>query len=358
MKPVSYCQYYKYLGVNRNEYLDFKFTVEKHTDSAGRALGAIINKMIKNCGFPYKVYKMLYNACVTSIADYSGPITGFDNYDSALKLHLRAIRAFLGVPKNVCSVGLISEVDLLMPQYRTKIQMVRLYNRFLCMGNDKLTKQIYLWDRVLNDNKIVNTWSTEVKSIFEQCNLLGTYASNSAFSLKSTLSTITSLLELKQIEYLKEECEAKPKMRTFISFKDFQGPPSYITKPLNFHHRRMFARTRLGCLPLRIETGRYSVPRLPEDQRTCLVCQQSDQLVNVGVDGDRGPVESEGHFLFICVAYEVERGVWYGKMNLPENFVDLSIEHKLKIVLNDPANVKPTAIFITDAFNLRSTLLR
>ena len=69
MKPVSYCQYYKYLGVNRNEYIDFKFTVEKHTDSAGRALGAIINKMMKNCGFPYKVYKILYNACVTSIAD-------------------------------------------------------------------------------------------------------------------------------------------------------------------------------------------------------------------------------------------------------------------------------------------------
>ena len=60
------------------------------------------------------------------------------------------------------------------------------------MDNDKLTKQIYLWDRVLNDNKIVNTWSTEVKLIFEQCNLLGIYASNSDFSLKPTLSAITS----------------------------------------------------------------------------------------------------------------------------------------------------------------------
>ena len=48
MKPVSYCNYYKYLGVNINEHLDFKFTVEKHADSAGRALGAIISKMIKN----------------------------------------------------------------------------------------------------------------------------------------------------------------------------------------------------------------------------------------------------------------------------------------------------------------------
>ena len=87
---------------------------------------------------------------------------------------------------------LIKPIVVLMPQYRTKIHLVRLYNRILCMDNDKLTKQIYLWDRVLNDNKIVNTWSTEVKLIFEQCNLLGIYASNSDFSLKPTLSAITS----------------------------------------------------------------------------------------------------------------------------------------------------------------------
>ena len=47
MKPVPYCTTYKYLGVNINEHLDFKFTVEKHAESAGRALGSIITKMIK-----------------------------------------------------------------------------------------------------------------------------------------------------------------------------------------------------------------------------------------------------------------------------------------------------------------------
>ena len=83
MRPVPYCKYYKYLGVNINEHLDFKFTVDKHSDSAGRALSTIITKMIKNGGFPYKVYAMLYNACVTSIADYSGAVTGFDNFDSS-----------------------------------------------------------------------------------------------------------------------------------------------------------------------------------------------------------------------------------------------------------------------------------
>ena len=379
MKPIAYCKDYKYLGVNINEHIDFRFTVDKHSDSAGRALGAIVTKMIKNNGFPYKVYSMLYSVCVTSIADYSGPVTGFDKYDSALKLHLRAIRAFIGVPKNACSVGILSEVDLLMPQYRTKIQMVRQYHRMLGMHDSKLTKQVYFWDRTLNDRNIVNTWSSEIKSIFEQCNILGTYANNSPFLLKPMIETIVSTFKQKQNQNLKEECGLMPKLRTFNLFKEFMTQPAYITKPLTFYQRRILARTRLGCLPLRLETGRYSVPRLPEADRTCLVCKDDAHLVDVEAadhgghplvhDGDRevrgvdtvirggDPVESETHFLFHCVTYEAERGIWHEKMTLPNNFDNLPLETKLSTVLNDPQNVKFTAQFILNAFNLRSKIL-
>ena len=90
-RPVPYCNYYKYLGVNINEHLDFNFTVGKHSDSAGRALSCIITKMIKNGGFSYNLYSLLYNTCVTSIADYSSLVTGFNKYDSSTKIHLRAI---------------------------------------------------------------------------------------------------------------------------------------------------------------------------------------------------------------------------------------------------------------------------
>ena len=164
-KPVPYCTFYKYLGVNIDEYLDFKFTVEKHSDSAGRALGSIVTKMIKNGGFPYNVYSLLYNTCVTSVSDYSGPVTGYLQYDSTLKIHLRAIRAFLGVPKNACNVGVLSEVDLLLPRYRTNIQIIRQYHRMICMDDERLTKQIFLWDKALNDSNLVSTWSNEAKLI-------------------------------------------------------------------------------------------------------------------------------------------------------------------------------------------------
>ena len=121
----------------------------------------------------------------------------------------------------------------------------------------------------------------------------------------------------------------------------------------------MMAKTRLGCLPIRIETGRYSIPKLPESERKCLVCKNLSQSIDYGpLDGpNSGPVESEIHYLFTCGAYKTERDIWYDKMTLPPDFNLLSVESKLKIVLNDPCNVKATSIFITNAYNTRSKIL-
>merc|ERR1712240_784336 len=63
---VQYCTSYRYLGANLNEFLDFSFTTKCQADSAGRALGSIITKMIKNRGLPYNVYSILYDSCITS----------------------------------------------------------------------------------------------------------------------------------------------------------------------------------------------------------------------------------------------------------------------------------------------------
>ena len=236
--------------------------------------------------------------------------------------------------------------------------MVRQYHRMVCMDGSKLTKHIYTWDRTLNDRNIVNTWSNEVKSIFSNSGLLATFEANLPLSLDLTIPTLKSAFKIKQQEYLSSECAEMPKLRTFILFKEFQEPPAYITKPLTFHQRRMVAKTRLGCLPIRLETGRYSIPRLTEEERTCLVCRNQDQLVVIQPTNTNDPVESETHFLFFCPAYTTERDLWLSKMSLPSDFMELPENIKLKIVLNDPSNVKFTSQFITNSFNIRSKILK
>ena len=356
-KPVPYCKNYKYLGVNIDEFLNFNFTVEKHAEAAGRALAVVLTKMIKNGGFPYNLFSLLYHSCVTSISDYSGPITGFSEYESLMKVHLRAIRAFLGLTKNACTAGVLSEVDFELPKYRTNIQMVRHYNRILSMEDHRLTKKIYLWDRALNERNIVSTWSNEIKDIFIQCNLEAIFNSNTKFNQQYVIDKMKACFKESQIAYLTDECSQKPKLRTFVTFKNFEEQASYITKPLMFYHRRNLARIRLGCLPLRIETGRYSIPRMPETERTCLVCKiPAAELEDAGDSST--PIESEIHFLFECKAYSAERGIWYQKMNLPNNFSDLPSEEKLRLTLNHACNVKFTAQFITAALNARSKIMK
>ena len=68
-RQVQYCASYRYLGVTLNEFLDYNVTADTQSEPAGRALGAIITKTIKNGGLPYDIYTMLFECCSTSVSD-------------------------------------------------------------------------------------------------------------------------------------------------------------------------------------------------------------------------------------------------------------------------------------------------
>ena len=103
---------------------------------------------------------------------------------------------------------------------------------------------------------------------------------------------------------------------------------------------------------LRIETGRYQVPRLPEDERICLFCTQNGTLTGTCLD-----IENEFYFLFLCTAFNNERKIWLNKLVLPNGFSDMPNVEKLKIALNESSNIKHTANFLIAAFNERSKVI-
>ena len=216
------------------------------------------------------------------------------------------------------------------------------------MDDNRLTKKVLLWDRSLNDHNVVSSWSNEVKSIFYNSSLHSTYDTGNPFPLKCVLDTIKQNFKLDQEQYLKYECEQKPKLRTFISFKKFNVLSPYITKPLTFLQRKSIAKIRLGSLELRIESGRFCRPRLEIHERTCQVCE---------IETESAEIETEFHFLFLCNRYVQLRRAWMAKLKLPENFTDLPDHEKLDIVFNEPDNVKPTARFIIDAYSMRGKLI-
>ena len=229
-------------------------------DSAGRALSSLITKMLKNGGFPYAVFTKLYQACVCSVSLYGSEIFGYEHFNSTFKLHLRAARAYLGLPKNVASYGLISELDWLLPQYMSQIKMVQYYGRILRTSSHRLMYKIYKLDLKLNESGLLKSWSHEIKTVLQENNLTKIFIDQHIFPEKSIALQLQESMMMRQRTIIENECANKPKLRTFMTFKDFRAPSPHLVKPLTFVERRTFSKLRLGILPIRIETARCLVP--------------------------------------------------------------------------------------------------
>ena len=336
---VTLCDQYRYLGNTVNETLNLEKMVDIQCESANRALGGLVTKMIKNGGFPLKVYKKLYETCVCSVSDYGSEILGFNEYASLEKLHSRAIRAFLGLPKLTPISGLRAEMGWLEPRSRTQINMVRLYHRLVKMPENRITKRVFLWDISLSEARPdLTTWSKNVKDILTRNSLQGIFSLN-PFNLSMISNNLRESLVLKDQEKIFNNCKIFSKLRTYNLLTGDPGLRNYLEKPMPFTHRKFMAKFRLGVLPLRVETGRFETPRLESNRRICRQCTLEE-------------VEDEQHFLLRCTKHSFRRADLLAKVNL-ECFDDLDSKQKFIYLLNEQSILKSTAKFIVESYDAR-----
>ena len=68
---LKYVSVYKYLGFFFDEFMIYEAGIQSLTDSAGRALGSVINKMKVCNDLGYCTYTKLYDVCVSPILNYA-----------------------------------------------------------------------------------------------------------------------------------------------------------------------------------------------------------------------------------------------------------------------------------------------
>ena len=221
--------------------------------------------------------------------------------------------------------------------------MVRQFFRVQKLSEEKLPKLIMLWDKNVSDQFGFQTWYNEVKTIFDSNNLSEFFGQGSC--VESTIQKLRESMWVKQNVDSRINCLEKPKLRTFVTFKDFGSTPPYILKPLSFVQRKFIAKIRLSALPIRIETGRYERPKLEIHERLCPSCN------------DGHSIENEDHFIFQCTKYSEIRQIWIDKLKKNEDFLNLDPSEKFKTVFDQPENIEITAQFIIDIFDLRSKII-
>ena len=149
----------------------------------------------------------------------------------------------------------------------------------LKLSDKNMARKIFIWDKNLNDQNQIQSWNSEVRTIFNDNGMLNIFESENIFVLKETIEKLNKSMLKRQQAIVKDQCLTSPKLRTFVKFKDFFNTPTYITKPLSFIQRKFLAKVRLGCLEIRIETGRYARPRLPAEARLCQICTNVEQRI-------------------------------------------------------------------------------
>ena len=161
---------YRYLGCHLDEHLDYNITGNELADASGRALGKLLGKYFSNNGLGYKTYKKLYDTCICPVMDYCSGVWGYKGHEKIDKVHMRAIRSFLGVNKFAPLCGMEGDMGWTPPVIRRKLEMLRLWNRIMSFDNFRLPRKIY--EIMLGKHE---PWTENISTIFQSINCLDVY---------------------------------------------------------------------------------------------------------------------------------------------------------------------------------------
>ncbi len=223
------------------------------------------------------------------------------------------------IPGNCCIIsesqiantGIQGDFGWLDVKSRWTLEAIRLYNRFMKMSDDRLNKKVFLWDKSLSNNN----WSSGFKNVLTDLDLDNHWVNNTIIPMEIAKTKIRANF----VRDWQHHCQTKDKLRTYRSFKTEMGTAAHLNCNLPKFQRSLISQLRLGILPIRIETGRFS--GLNEADRSCQVC-------------DERHVENEAHFMFHCNFYEGYRNEL--ETGIGADFRNLSTTEKFNLVFQHP----------------------
>ena len=108
-------------------------------------------------------------------------------------------------------------------------------------------------------------------------------------------------------------------------------------------YKAAYAKFRCGVAPLKTETGRYELNRVPVVERLCKACNS---------------VDDEFHVLMKCPLYRDARDICFNSISaVSEVFADLPQENQFTELMSSPLHYKIISKFMHTILNQRRYLL-
>ena len=169
------------------------------------------------------------------------------------------------------------------------LESFRLFLKIRNTDDSRLTYKVHMWS--MNIGRSWDKKCVEIANNLDFMNII-----DGPFSIQHKLKVIKEFMfNNDKTEWFNNLYDDRNepngnKLRTFRMYKNNLETDFYVKNVFNRQHRRILSNFRSGCLPLAIETGRYTKPKVPLNQRTCTYCKNNC-------------IEDEMHFLLSCNFY-------------------------------------------------------
>ena len=177
--------------------------------------------------------------------------------------------------------------------HRQYCEVIRYWCRLKNCSDERLCKKVHIWSLGHNQRY---SWERSVKTIISKVGMEEIIEPEIRLNSKLVIRQVHENLSVSgQVLWHSKLWDERNnengnKLRLYRIHKSRLEPEPYVTQFIHRNQRKIVARLRSGSLPIAVETGRYSRPKIPLENRICTLCSQNF-------------IEDEIHFLIDCEQY-------------------------------------------------------
>lgn len=248
---IQLCQSYIYLGCPITSDASIKNAISIHASIKNSVLMKFVNFIKCNNHFPFAVKKKVMDACLNSSILYSCEAWFKSDIRCINSIYMNALKCLLGVRQSTANFIALAEAGNIPLEFLVKIRQKRLYSHLL-RRNDPADPFVIIFNLCLQNNVSEAVYMNEI-------------ANSSENFLQSGYDFVK--------HYILSNNGSK-----FVTYKSIN--PSLIKHNVynsvleNIEFKRIqFTRFRTSSHDLLIETGRWTRPTTPPDERLCPCCE-------------------------------------------------------------------------------------
>ena len=280
---ISMATEYKYLGLLLPSNGSLKQAIDTLAAQANKATFSLMKTAMHLQHPKPSTLLHLFDALVRPITEYGCEAWSCYRSEVMELTHRRFCKFVLGLPTSACNAAVYGDLGRYPLEIRRKMATIKYWLRIATHWDvSPLLHEAFQLNILGQPSK----WAQYVKKTVDEAGFSGVWINPLSMPQDAFLSNLEQRLLDQYQQQWQSELSHSLKLRTYRTFKSKIEREPYLNLPR--HLRVQLSRLRSSAHSLRVETGRYTLPPTPLEERLCPSC-------NV--------IEDEQHFLIDCSIY-------------------------------------------------------